>query len=293
MEAVNNLRNKLSVSRISKITGIQRSHIYYNRKSTAKQRKSRIPDNTINRILEISRERVTYGYRRVWAVARNEGTKLNMKTVRKVIKSRNLQLPYAKHKNRTNKRNLTKPSDINQLWETDIHYVRTHNGMYYLMAVKDCFSKRWLSYNFSRTCTAKDCVKAIEGAYVIRYTDSNLNSIVLRTGNGTQDIAKSFKAPVKLLNIKHKYIKKQTPEDNGDIESFHNSLKTDYIWLNDLESYEDAKELMEYAFNDYNNYRPHYSINYLTPVEFEKQWKNSEEFRNRFLEERGKRGKGD
>ena len=35
MEAVNNLRNKLSVSRISKITGIQRSYIYYNRKSTA------------------------------------------------------------------------------------------------------------------------------------------------------------------------------------------------------------------------------------------------------------------
>ncbi len=104
MEAVNNLRNKLSVSRISKIAKIQRSYIYYNRKNTAKQRKSRISDNTINRLLEISMERVTYGYRRVWAVARNEGININIKTVRKVIKSRNLQLPYAKHKNRTNKR---------------------------------------------------------------------------------------------------------------------------------------------------------------------------------------------
>ena len=125
METVNSLRNKLSISRISSITGIQRSYIYYNRKSTAKQIKSRIPDNTINRILNISRERVTYGYRKVWAVLRNEGTKINMKTVRKLIKSKNLQLPYAKHKNRTNKRNLTKPSDINQLWETDIHHVST------------------------------------------------------------------------------------------------------------------------------------------------------------------------
>ena len=68
MEAVNNLKNKLSVSRLSKITGIQRSYIYYNRKITAKQRKSRISDNTINRLLEISRERVTYGYRRMWPV---------------------------------------------------------------------------------------------------------------------------------------------------------------------------------------------------------------------------------
>ncbi len=63
-------------------------------------------------------------------------------------------------------------------------------------------------------------------------------------------------------------------------------MKTDYIWQNDLESYEDAKELMEYAFNDYNNNRPHSSIGYLTPVEFKKQWNSSEEFRNKFLEER-------
>ena len=63
-------------------------------------------------------------------------------------------------------------------------------------------------------------------------------------------------------------------------------MKTDYIWQNDLESYEDAKELMEYAFNDYNNNRPHSSIGYLTPVEFKKQWNSGEEFRNKFLEER-------
>ena len=102
-------------------------------------------------------------------------------------------------------------------------------------------------------------------------------------------IAKNFNDTARLLNIPHEYIEKQTPEDNGDIESFHNSLKTDYIWLNDLESYEDAKELMEYAFKDYNNFRPHSSIGYLTPVEFEKQWNNSEEFRNRFMEERKKK----
>ena len=90
METVNNLRNKLSVSRISSITKINRSYIYHNRKNTAKQKKSRISDNPLNKILEISGERVTYGYRTVWAVVKNEGTKINIKTVGKVIKSRNL-----------------------------------------------------------------------------------------------------------------------------------------------------------------------------------------------------------
>ena len=103
METVNNLRNRMSVSRISKITGIQRSYIYYNRKNTVKKRKPRISENTINRVLEISGKRVTYGHRRIWAVLRNEGIKINIKTVRRIIKSRNLQLPYAKHKNRANK----------------------------------------------------------------------------------------------------------------------------------------------------------------------------------------------
>ena len=109
METVNNLRDKLSVSRFSKITGIQRSYIYYNRKSTAKHRKSRIPENIINKVLEISGKRVTYGHRRIWAVLRNEGVKINIKTVRRIIKSNNLQLPYAKHKNRETREILQSP----------------------------------------------------------------------------------------------------------------------------------------------------------------------------------------
>ena len=57
---------------------------------------------------------------------------------------------------------------------------------------------------------------------------------------------------MKLMGIEQEYIQKSTPEDNGDIESFHSPLKTDYIWITDLETFEDAKKLMEYAFNDYN-----------------------------------------
>ena len=52
-------------------------------------------------------------------------------------------------------------------------------------------------------------------------------------------------------------MQKHTSEDNGDIESFRISLKTDYIWINDLESFEDAGKLMEYALSYYNTVRPH------------------------------------
>ncbi|MHB1812560.1 MAG: integrase core domain-containing protein [Thermoplasmataceae archaeon] len=94
---------------------------------------------------------------------------------------------------------------------------------------------------------------------------------------------------VNILGVKSEYIRKHTPEDNGDIESFHNSLKTDYIWVTDLETYEDAQKLMEYAFTDYNTVRPHSSISYLSPVEFERRWDEDEVFRAEFIEKRDRK----
>ncbi len=203
------------------------------------------------------------------------------------MRRKNLSLPFAKHKNRTRKKDLTKPVDINTLWETDIHYVSTvHEGMAYLMSIKDCFSKKRISYEFSRTCTANDCIKAVEKAYAVRFNESNPVKVILRTDNGPQYVSEIFKTTVKLLGLRSEYIQKYTPEDNGDIESFHNSLKTDYIWITDIDTFEDAKNLIEYAFKDYNTIRPHSSISFLPPDEFEKRWNESDEFWNQYLKDK-------
>ena len=81
-----------------------------------------------------------------------------------------LALPYSEHKNRTRMKDLMKLDNLNRLCETDIHYVITvHDGMAYLMSIKDCYSKKWISYEFSKTCTAEDCIKAVEKAYALRF----------------------------------------------------------------------------------------------------------------------------
>ena len=197
---------------------------------------------------------------------------MNIKTVRRIMNRNSLALPYAKHRNRTRRKDLTKPVNINRLWETDIHYVSTGEGMFYLMSIKDCFSKKWISYEFSRTCTAKDALKAVEKAYAVRFPGKIPHSLVLRTDNGPQYISEIFRNTVKILGIKSEYIQKHTPEDNGDIETF-----------------EDAEKLMEYAFTDYNTIRPHSSISFLSPDVFEKRWIEDEDFRNEFLEERNRK----
>ena len=285
--AIESLRPAVTTSRISRAMDVPRSSIYYRRTERSGSRKPRIPENIESEVIRLSAERTTYGYRRIWALLRNSGIHVNIKTVRRIMRRNSLALPYARHKDRTRSRDLTKPDNINSLWETDIHYVSTvHDGMAYLMSIKDCFSKKWISYEFSRTCTARDCIKAVEKAYAVRFPHGGMHNLILRTDNGPQYISREFRESVKLLGIKSEYIQKHTPEDNGDIESFHNSLKTDYIWVNDLETFQDAKKLMESAFTDYNTVRPHSSIGYLPPDEFERRLLEEDGFRDKFMEER-------
>ena len=246
-------------------------------------RKPRVPENIEAEIIRISAERTTYGYRRIWALLRNSGIHVNIKTVRRIMRRNSLGLPYASHKDRTRSRDLTRPDNINRLWEIDIHYVSTaRDGMHYLMSIKDCFSKKWISYVFSKTCTAKDCIRAVEKAYAVRFPHGGMHNLILRTDNGPQYISREFRESMKLLGIKSEYIQKHTPEDNGDIESFHNSIKTDYIWPNEFRDFHEASVEIGRAFSDYNECRPHSSIDYLPPRYFRSKFLNDQTFRERF-----------
>ena len=115
-----------------------------------------------------------------------------------------------------------------QLWEADITYISTvEEGMIYLSNVKDCFTKKWVGYEYSRTCNRRDAIKSIENA-TKEYVGGKVTGIVLRTDNGTQYTSKMFKGGVKALGFKQEYIEKNTPEDNGDIESFHNCKRRNW-----------------------------------------------------------------
>jgi putative transposase len=64
-----------------------------------------------------------------------------------------------------------------------------------------------------------------------------------------------------------------TPEQNGHIESFHKTLKKEYIWPYDFSTYQQVEAAITDAFIDYNRDRIHSSLGYLTPYEFISKWK--------------------
>ncbi|OWP54692.1 MAG: hypothetical protein B2I18_05505 [Cuniculiplasma sp. C_DKE] len=279
MMVIDDLKDQIPLREISRISGISLSGYYY---KPVKRYIQRLDPAIKEKVRYIASERTTYRYRRVWAVLRNSGTEVNQKIVRKVLKDNNLNLPAFKHRGRTKARNLFRPHGPDQLWQTDITYIPTESGMTYLMCIKDCFTKEWQGYRYSRSCMARDAIRSVENAVLLAFNGSVPEGLVLRTDNGPQYISKEFRSAMKLLGIKLEYIQKHTPEDNGDIESFHNSIKTDYIWPNEFRNFNDASIEIEKAFTDYNECRPHSSIDYLPPREFRRKFLNDSAFRERF-----------
>ena len=133
----------MKISNACYYSGINRITYYYRKKHENKEDKryiTRIDSSIVNKIIELCRERITYGYNRIWALLRNSGIRIARKTVYKIMKNNNLTLPLHTHKNKSELK-LLRANRPEMLIETDITYIPTNNGMTYLMFIKDVFSK--------------------------------------------------------------------------------------------------------------------------------------------------------
>ena len=140
MKVIDVLKDQIPLREISRISGISLSGYYY---KPVKRYIQRLDPSIREKIRYIASERPTYGYRRVWAILGNQGTRVNQKTVRKVFKDNKLNLPASKHGGRTKTRNLFRPRESDQLWQTNITYIPTELGMTYLMCIKETSTKKW------------------------------------------------------------------------------------------------------------------------------------------------------
>jgi putative transposase len=93
--------------------------------------------------------------------------------------------------------------------------------------------------------------------------------------NGSEFISKDFDRWAYENNVTLNYSRPGKPTDNPFIESFNGSFRDECLNVNWFLSMEDAEEKMETWRNDYNHFRPHSSLNNMTPIEFIKSRPNS------------------
>ena len=119
---------------------------------------------------------------------------------------------------------------------------------------------------FDTAATADTAIQSVLQA--VSEDGGKVPGLRLRTENGLQCISRKFREAMKALGIQHEFIWKHTPEQNGHVESFHGTLKLEYVWPHEFARFQDAKVVLARAFADCNNDRIHSALGYVTPNEF-------------------------
>ncbi len=161
----------------------------------------------------------------------------------------------------------------NQLWLSDITYIKTLNGWLYLASVLDVFSRKIIGWSMSKHLKSTLVINALKDALNKRRPAENL---VFHSDRGTQYASKEF---VKLIN-KHSIIQSMSSTgncyDNAMMESFFSLLKKELIYLTQYKTILVARSaIFEYIEVFYNRKRIHSGINYHTPMEHETSWLNA------------------
>ena len=149
---------------------------------------------------------------------------------------------------------------VNQVWSTDITYIRMAQGFVYLVAVIDWFSRYILSWKVFISLDTDFCIEALEEA-IEQYGQPE----VFNTDQGSQFTSKNFINELAKREIKISMDGKGRALDNVFIERFWPSLKQEKIYLIILNTVKEAKNAITDYITFYNKKRMHQSLEYLTP----------------------------
>ena len=269
VKIVKQMLPKTSLNSALHLCGVTKRMWYYK----TKRRKIPVNPETLHMIQQIQEERPFYGTRRIAAeMSRRTGRPVNRKLISRIYKKMGWSRP-ARPKVPKARWKPVRANHPNHIWETDITYVWCGqvDGWCYCFNVLDIFTRQWLAYRFSAKATAEVAVESLVEAVATAKPDCSV--LTIQCDNGSQYAGEKFRKATTRLGIRLTFIRIHTPEQNGHIESFHGTLKREYIWPHDFANYTEAEAAISEAFRDYNRARLHSALKYVPPDEFLASWK--------------------
>ena len=198
---------------------------------------------------------------------RREGFKDNHKRVYRIYREEGLNLRIKRpRRSKASANRMDRPdiSTINQVWSMDFVADQTFNGRKFrALTIVD---------NYSRKCIAIHTQQSIKGDDVVSVLDrikevDGYKPERIQVDNGSEFISKALNKWAYENAVTLDFSRPGTPTDNPFIESFNGSFRDECLNTNWFLSLEDAEEKIEVWRNDYNEFRPHSSLNDLTPDE--------------------------
>lgn len=214
----------------------------------------------------------TYGYRRIWALLRRRGHRINKETVRRMMLRMGLSRPKIRYKPKRPKHvEKMHPGEPNRGWQIDMtSFVLSDLTTLYLVLVTDCYSRKIVGWNLDRCCRAGEWVSALRMGLESQGLVSKelCRGLVVRSDNGSQPCSKKFVEYLGKVGVRGQYTGYNAPDDNAFVERVIRTVKEEEIWPNLYDSLSEARAAMEDYINYYNNERIHSALGYQTPSEF-------------------------
>jgi len=252
---------RVSASRACDVVLLHRSAWYYKA-----HRREDFPLR--QRIREIAETRVRYGMWRVYTLLRREGWEDNHKRVHRVYKEEGLNLRSKRPRRSKSAAHRLERPDISNLYECcSMDFVAD--------ALFDGRKIRALTLvdNYSRQCLAIKVGQSLKGSDVVAVLeDLRMNEGIvpkrIQADNGSEFIGKDVDRWAYEHGVTMDYSRPGKPTDNPFIESFNGSFRDECLNAHWFLSLDDASSKIEAWRMEYNSYRPHSSLEGLTPNEF-------------------------
>ncbi|MGM5470448.1 IS3 family transposase [Flavobacteriaceae bacterium LMO-SS05] len=187
--------------------------------------------------------------------------KHQMLTLRKKYSSRttNSLHRFYKYKNIIKDVKITRP---NQVWVSDITYIRTVKGFCYLALITDMYSRKIVGYDLSDSLELNGCVRALNKAI---YQAKNINGLIHHSDRGIQYCSNVYTQILKRKNIDISMTEENHCYENALAERVNGILKDEFYLDQIFSNATHAKRATKNAINLYNEIRLHLSLDYKTP----------------------------
>lgn len=166
-----------------------------------------------------------------------------------------------------------------QVWVSDITYLKLNSTFVYLSLITDAYSHQIMGYQVQLDLSALGCIGALEMALAIRKT--SYLSLTHHSDRGSQYCSKAYVDLLQAEKIAISMTQNGDPYENAIAERVNGILKGEFNIENNTGSMEQLKLKIKQAISAYNTYRPHDSCNSLTPEQahlrtgpLNKNWKN-------------------
>jgi transposase InsO family protein len=170
-------------------------------------------------------------------------------------------------------------NEAEQLWVSDITYLRLINKFSYLSLITDAYSRKIVGYYLSQKLDHTGCLKALRMALSARCNENSC--LIHHSDRGVQYCSENYVSTLKSSNILISMTESGSPYENAQAERINGILKSEFGLDQIFTSHANATKQVYNSINVYNEKRPHSSCDYLTPSEahynvgeLNKRWKS-------------------